>query len=40
MLQCLDVDWSPSLKLGHPTGMPMRVSVMLARIDGRLRVVR
>lgn len=40
MVQCLDDDWSPSLKLGHPSGTPMRVSAMLARIGGRLRLVR
>jgi hypothetical protein len=40
MLQCLDQDWTTSLKLRSKRGTLVPHPVLLARIGGRLRVVR
>jgi hypothetical protein len=40
MLQCLDEDWTTSLKLRSKRGALVPHPVLLARIGGRLRVVR
>jgi hypothetical protein len=40
MLQCIDKDWRPSLRLRDPSGQEVPYPIFLARLDGRLRVVR
>lgn len=42
VLQCVDVDWSASLKLENPSdaGAFVPYQLFLARIDGRLQVIR
>lgn len=41
MLECVNADWTPSLRLlGPDTGLEVPYKALLARIDGRLRVVR
>lgn len=41
MLQCIDKDWSTSFKLRDPEdGSAVPYRIMLARIDGKLRIVR
>jgi hypothetical protein len=40
MLQCIDKDWRASLRLRDPSGQEVPYPVFLARLDGRLRVVR
>ncbi len=40
MIQCVDVDWTTSLKLRSKTGALVPIPVLLARIGKRLRVVR
>jgi hypothetical protein len=41
VLECVDDDFTPSLKLRDPeTGAALPFSMLLARIDGRLQVVR
>lgn len=40
MIQCVDVDGSTSFKLRAADGQPLPYMLFLARIDGRLRIVR
>jgi hypothetical protein len=41
ILQCIDVDWTSSFKLRSPTGgAPLPYMLFLARIDGKLQIVR
>ncbi len=40
MMECVDVDYRPSLWTGDPSGEPSPCRTLLARIDGRLRLVR
>ncbi|HTJ84551.1 MAG TPA: hypothetical protein VL400_22685 [Polyangiaceae bacterium] len=40
LLQCIDEDWSTSFKLRDPSGGEVPYTIFLARIDGRLRIVR
>jgi hypothetical protein len=40
MLECIDKDWLPSLRLRDPSGAIVPYPVFLARLEGRLRVVR
>ncbi len=41
LIECVNKDWLPTLRLRGPkTGMPVPFEMMLARIDGKLRVVR
>jgi len=40
LLQCIDADWTTSFKLRDPDGDQVPYTIFLARIDGRLRVVR
>lgn len=40
LLQCIDKDWTTSFKVRDPAGDVLPYRIMLARIDGKLRVVR
>ncbi len=41
VLECVNRDWAPSLRLRGPTtGLEVPYDVLLARIDGKLSVVR
>ncbi len=40
LLQCVDKDWTTSFKLNDPGGGTIPYTIFLARIDGRLRIVR
>lgn len=40
LLQCIDKDWTTSFKVRDPDGDALSYRIMLARIDGRLRIVR
>lgn len=40
LLQCIDKDWTTSFEVRDPAGDALPYRIMLARIDGKLRIVR